>query len=126
MLWVVQVSAAAAAVLHVAIFVMESVRFGDSKVHEGVFRVSEAELPTARPWAFNQGFYNLFLAVTTLVGVAVLRTVPEAGWALVLAGCGSMLAAAVVLVAHDRRFARGAVVQGALPALMLLAAVTQL
>lgn len=126
MLWVVQVFAVAAALLHVGIFVMESVRFGDPKVYRGVFRVSVAELPAARPWAFNQGFYNLFLAVTTLVGVAILRTVPEAGWALVLAGCGSMLAAAVVLVARDRRFARGAVVQGALPALTLLAAVTQL
>lgn len=126
MLWVVQVFAVAAALLHVGIFVMESVRFGDPKVYQGVFRVSGAELPAARPWAFNQGFYNLFLAVTTLVGAAILRTVPEAGWALVLAGCGSMPAAAVVLVAYDRRFARGAVVQGALPALTLLAAVTQL
>ncbi|MEU5758787.1 DUF1304 domain-containing protein [Nocardia sp. NPDC047648] len=126
MLWVVQVFAVAAAVLHVGIFVTESVRFGDPKVHQGVFRVSEAELPSARPWAFNQGFYNLFLAVTTLVGVAILRSEPEAGWALVLSGCGSMLAAAVVLVAHDRRFARGAVVQGTLPVLTLLAAATQL
>ncbi|WP_159839000.1 DUF1304 domain-containing protein [Nocardia sp. CY41] len=126
MLWVVQVFAAVAAVLHVGIFVMESVRFGDPKVYRGVFRLSEAELPAARPWAFNQGFYNLFLAVVTLVGVAILRSTPEAGWALLLAGCGSMLAAAVVLVAHDRRFARGAAVQGALPALTLLAAATQL
>ncbi|WP_280243949.1 DUF1304 domain-containing protein [Nocardia abscessus] len=126
MLWVVQVLAVAAALLHVGIFVMESVRFADPAVHKGVFRVSEAELAAARPWAFNQGFYNLFLAMATLVGVAILRSVPEAGWALVLSGCGSMLAAAVVLVTHDRRFARGAVVQGALPALTLLAAATQL
>ncbi|BDT96809.1 membrane protein [Nocardia sputorum] len=126
MLWAVQVFAAAAAVLHVGIFVMESVRFGDPKVYQGIFRLSEAELQAARPWAFNQGFYNLFLAVVTLVGVAILRSAPEAGWALLLAGCGSMLAAAVVLVAHDRRFARGAVVQGALPALTLLAAATRL
>ncbi|BDT98558.1 DUF1304 domain-containing protein [Nocardia sputorum] len=126
MLWAVQVFAAAAAVLHVGIFVMESVRFGDPKVYQGIFRLSEAELQAARPWAFNQGFYNLFLAVVTLVGVAILRSAPEAGWALLLAGCGSMLAAAVVLVAHDRRFARGAMVQGALPALTLLAAATRL
>lgn len=126
MLWAVQVFAAAAAVLHVGIFVVESVRFGDPKVYQGIFRLSEAELRAARPWAFNQGFYNLFLAVVTLVGVAILRSASEAGWALLLAGCGSMLAAAVVLVAHDRRFARGAVVQGALPALTLLAAATQL
>ncbi|WP_280497121.1 DUF1304 domain-containing protein [Nocardia asiatica] len=126
MLWVVQVFAVAAALLHVGIFVMESVRFTAPAVHKGVFRVADAELPVARPWAFNQGFYNLFLAVTTLVGVAILRSVPEAGWALVLSGCGSMLAAAAVLVAHDRRFVRGAVAQGALPAVTLLAAVTQL
>ncbi|MBF6165705.1 DUF1304 domain-containing protein [Streptomyces gardneri] len=126
MLWVVQVLAVAAALLHVGIFIMESVRFTDPKVYRGVFRISEAELPAARPWAFNQGFYNLFLAVTTLVGVAILRAAPEAGWALVATGCGSMLAAAVVLVAHDRRFARGAIVQGVLPALTLLTALTQL
>ncbi|MBF6296601.1 DUF1304 domain-containing protein [Nocardia amamiensis] len=126
MLWVVQALAVAAALLHVGIFVLESVRFTDPKVYKGIFQMSEGEMPAARPWAFNQGFYNLFLAVTTLVGVALLRPVPEAGWALVSTGCGSMLAAAVVLVAHDRRFARGAVMQGTLPALTLLAALTEL
>ncbi|MGK8523367.1 DUF1304 domain-containing protein [Nocardia asteroides] len=115
MLWVVQIFAVAAALLHVGIFVMESVRFTDPKVYKGVFRISEAELPSVRPWAFNQGFYNLFLAVATLVGVAILRSAPEAGWALVVTGCGSMLAAAVVLAARDLRFARGAVMQARCP-----------
>lgn len=40
--------------------------------------------------------------------------------------CGSMLAAALVLVATDRRMIKAAASQGTLPALTLLAGLTQL
>ncbi|WP_238846588.1 DUF1304 family protein [Nocardia arthritidis] len=78
-----------------------------------------------RKWAFNQGFYNLFLAIGTLVGVVLVRSAPAAGWALVVMGCGSMLAAAVVLVAGDRHFVRAAAIQGVFPLLTLLAALAE-
>ena len=44
----------------------------------------------------------------------------DVGTALVLAGTGSMLAAALVLVTHDRSMLRAALVQGTFPALAVL------
>lgn len=122
MLTAALVLASLAALLHVYIFWLESVRFARPATMK-VFGVrSQADAETVRPWAFNQGFYNLFLAVQTSVGVALVATGAEAvGLALVVAGVGSMLAAALVLVGSDRRRVRTAATQGTLPALTLLA-----
>ncbi|MEV0247712.1 DUF1304 domain-containing protein [Nocardia sp. NPDC050712] len=126
MLAVVQILAVLAALIHVYIFSLESLRFSDRKVHAGLFLVDDTELEAVKPWAYNQGFYNLFLAIGTVVGVFLVRPCPAAGWALILMGCGSMLAAALVLVGTDRRMLKAAASQGTIPALTLLAALTQL
>ena len=76
--------------------------------------------------AYNQGFYNLFLAIITIVGVAMIEQEHVAGSALALAGTGSMLAAAIVLVTHDRSMVRAALTQGTLPALAVLFLLLQL
>ena len=76
--------------------------------------------------AYNQGFYNLFLAIITIVGVAMIGSQKVAGSSLALAGTGSMLAAAVVLVAHDRSMLRAAMTQGTIPALAVLFLLLQL
>jgi putative membrane protein len=116
-----QVAALIAAVIHVAIFAMESLLFTRPAVR-GRFHVGEADVAVARPWAFNQGFYNLFLAVGTVVGLILLHTggTTQAGRALVALACGSMLGAALVLICTDRRMARGALLQGLLPLVALL------
>ncbi|WP_205687465.1 DUF1304 family protein [Cellulomonas endophytica] len=115
MLTLALVAAAVAAVLHVGIFLVESVLFDSAHPR---FGVAGDDLHAVRPWAFNQGFYNLFLAVVAGVGVVVaLRGGETAGLALVLAACGSMLAAAVVLLSSQPRLARSAAGQG-LPALV--------
>lgn len=108
-----------AAALHVYIWVLESFRWTEPATRR-TFRTSEAEAETTRPMAYNQGFYNLFLAIITLVGLALLKSEHGIGSALALAGTGSMLAAALVLVTHDRTMARAAVTQGTLPALAVL------
>jgi putative membrane protein len=126
MLIAVQVLAALAGLLHVYIWVMESLRFHDPKVHRKVFRVETASVETVAPWAYNQGWYNLFLAVGALVGVAVVRAEPAVGWTLIVASCGSMLAAALVLVLRDRAMAPSALKQGLFPLLALLLSLTQL
>src|SRR6476620_9664173 len=108
-----------AALLHVYIWVLESFRWTEPATRR-TFRTSEAEAETTRPMAYNQGFYNLFLAIITLVGLALLKSEHGIGSALALAGTGSMLAAALVLVTHDRTMARAAVTQGTLPALAVL------
>ena len=113
------VFAVGAALLHVYIWVLESFRWTHPATRK-TFGTSAADAETTRPLAFNQGFYNLFLAIITLVGIALMGAEHQTGVALALAGTGSMLAAALVLVTHDRRMARAALVQGTLPALAVL------
>ncbi|MFJ1455238.1 DUF1304 domain-containing protein [Nocardia sp. N2S4-5] len=126
MLAAVQIFAVLSALVHGFIFVLECFRFTDPNVHRKIFRVSEADLAGVRNWAFNQGFYNLFLGIGALVGAVLVRTHAASGWSLILLSCGSMLGAAVVLIASDRTFIRPAFIQGIFPTLTLLAALTQI
>lgn len=113
--------AGAAALVHVYIFVLESLRWTEPGTRR-IFGVrSEEDARTTGPLAFNQGFYNLFLAVIAAIGVVLVvlgdRTV---GSALIYAGAGSMVLAAVVLLASNGRMLRAAAVQGALPLLAIV------
>jgi len=109
------VFAALAALLHVYIFVMESLTWTTPRTRK-VFGTSAQEAETTKLLAFNQGFYNLFLAIVTAVGIAAITMGhKQIGAALVFAGVGSMLAAAVVLLAASPDKARAAVSQGAFP-----------
>ncbi len=68
--------------------------------------------------AFNQGFYNLFLALLVIVGIAVWTAGSSAvGLTLTFAGVGSMLAAAAVLFIASAPHRAAAVKQGAFPLL---------
>jgi putative membrane protein len=73
--------------------------------------------------AFNQGFYNLFLAIGIAGGLAlVLAGSVEAGRAVVLFACACMVGAGVVLFASSRRFARSAAIQALPPLVAIVAA----
>jgi putative membrane protein len=112
-----------AAVLHVYIFVLESLQWTAPRTR-ATFGTTLEEAEATKLLAFNQGFYNLFLALMTVVGVGfMISGGTPVGAALVFAGVGSMLAAAAVLLASSPDKARSAVVQGALPlvAVVLLA-----
>ena len=118
------VFAGLAALLHVYIFVLESFRWTAPRTR-AVFGTTAEEAQTTKMLAFNQGFYNLFLAVVTAVGIVfVVLGHRSVGAALVLAGVGSMLAAALVLIGSSPDKARAAITQGAFPllAVVLLAA----
>jgi putative membrane protein len=114
--------AALAGAIHVYIFVLESVRWTQPATRR-IFGVRSAEdAETMRSLAYNQGFYNLFLAVAALLGVVlVIAGLTTVGVTLVLAGTGMMLAAALVLVLSDRTKLRPAAVQGILPLLAVVA-----
>lgn len=112
-----------AALLHVYIWILEAFRWTAPRTR-ATFGTTAEEAETTKLMAFNQGFYNLFLAVVTGVGVAfTISGGTLVGAALLFAGVGSMLAAAVVLVASAPDKARSAVIQGAFPlvAVVLLA-----
>jgi putative membrane protein len=104
-----------AALLHVYIFTMESLTWTTPRTR-ATFGTTAEEAETTKLMALNQGFYNLFLAIVSVVGiVAIILGHNAIGAALVFAGVGSMLAAAVVLLASAPDKARAAVTQGAFP-----------
>jgi len=115
---VTQVFAVVAAAFHVAAFVLESLVFrrpwaqrlmlGHTRVDPGVFL-----------WAFNQGFYNLFLAIGALGG---LIWGGDKGHAIALFACACMAGAGIVLLASDRRMLRAAATQAVPPILALVLA----
>ncbi|MFZ0902745.1 MAG: DUF1304 domain-containing protein [Mycobacterium sp.] len=117
------VFAALAALLHVYIFTMESLTW-TSRRTRATFGTTAEEAETTKLLAFNQGFYNLFLAIVTAVGIAGIALGHNGiGAALVFAGVGSMASAAVVLLASSPDKARAALTQGIFPliAVVLLA-----
>jgi putative membrane protein len=127
MLTVGLVLAGLAAALHVYIFYMESLAWTSAGTR-AVFGTSAEEAEMTKELAYNQGFYNLFLAIVTAAGIALTAgdsaaELDEAGPALVLAGVGSMLAAATVLVASNPARAPAAVKQGLVPLLAVVAVV---
>lgn len=119
LLWV---SAVVAALAHVLFFLEESVWWMKPSIHQKTFGMSLEQAQTVRLFAFNQGFYNFFLAVEIAVGLWLLAADQAvAGSALVGFACASMVGAALVLVSSSRKFWLGALVQGIPPALALLA-----
>ncbi|HEV7852472.1 MAG TPA: DUF1304 domain-containing protein [Mycobacterium sp.] len=115
MLTAALIFAGLAAALHVYIFVMESLTWTSPRTR-ATFGTTAQEAETTKLLAFNQGFYNLFLAIVTAIGiVAICLGHTAVGGALIFTGVGSMLAAAVVLLASSPDKARAAVTQGAFP-----------
>lgn len=114
------VLAGLAALLHVFIFFLESIAWTSPRAR-GVFGMSEASANATKEMAFNQGFYNLFLAIAAILGI-VLTAVgqTEIGLTLVLTGTASMAAAALVLLISSPDKASAAIKQGTLPLLSVL------
>ena len=116
-----------AALIHVYIFVLESLRWSRPATWKTFGLKSQADADVVKPMAFNQGFYNLFLAITVAVGIAFVGAGATAvGAALVLAGAGSMTAAALVLLVSSPSHRGAAVKQGTLPFLGVVALVLAL
>jgi putative membrane protein len=113
------VFAALAALLHVYIFIMESVRWTAPAVWRRFGVADQQAADTVRPMAYNQGFYNLFLAIGAGLGVLLFALgSPDsevAGRTLILFSLGSMVAAALVLTTTGLKYLRAALLQGTLP-----------
>ncbi|WP_334147186.1 DUF1304 domain-containing protein [Microbacterium sp.] len=122
MLIVGLILAAASAAFHVFIFALESLKWTEPETRKIFGVASEADAVTMKQLAFNQGFYNLFLALTALLGVGLtIMGAGTVGVTLVFAGTGMMLAAALVLLLSDRTKLRAAAMQGTLPLLAVIA-----
>lgn len=84
--------------LHGYIFVLESLLWTRESTIK-VFSIrGREEAEATREMAFNQGFYNLFLGVTAVLGsIVYLSGVHTIGTVLMFAGALPMVCAAVVL-----------------------------
>ena len=121
---IAQVFAVIAAALHVLFFYFESVTFTRPTVWARFGLHSQAEADIVRPMAFNQGFYNLFLAIGVVVGIGLIAAGSvDAGRAVVLFGCSCMVLAGVVLIATSRAMLRAALIQLVAPLIAIIATV---
>lgn len=118
------VLAVVAAVFHVVFFVFESVLWTRPRVWALFGLRNQADADTIRSMAYNQGFYNLFLALGVVVGLLMSVGHESAGRAVVVFGCLCMALAGVVLASTGRAFWRAAVLQSLPPALAVVFAVT--
>jgi putative membrane protein len=117
------VLAGLAALIHVYIFYLESFAWTEKRTL-ATFGMTAQEAEVTKPLALNQGYYNLFLAIVTGVGIVLTAAgSTAAGAALVLAGAGSMFAASLVLVISDPTKRGAALKQGLVPLLGVIALV---
>lgn len=114
-----------AALLHVFFFYLESIAWKQPKTWKTFGLESQADADTTASLAYNQGFYNLFLAIGALVGVALIAlgdSKDTIGWTLIVFACGSMVAASLVLISTGKSYAAAAVTQGVSPLVAVITA----
>ncbi len=117
---IASLAALLAAAFHVLFFILESGTFAQPSVAARFGLTTPEQIAAVRPMAFNQGFYNLFLALGIVGGLALVASGSvDAGRAVVLFACACMVGAGAVLLSTNRRFARSAAIQ-ALPPLVAI------
>ena len=105
-----------AALIHLYIFYLESIAWSKPKTWKTFGLRSQSEADTVKPMAYNQGYYNGFLALGVIIGLVLITTdVAQAGYALAIFAGASMVLAATVLITSNIKLARAAVLQGAAP-----------
>jgi putative membrane protein len=120
---VASLAAVLAAALHVLFFILESVTFSQPSVAARFGLTTPEQIAAVRPMAFNQGFYNLFLAIGIAGGLALVAGGSvDAGRAVVLFACACMVGAGFVLLSTNRRFVRSAAIQAVPPLVAIVAA----
>lgn len=109
-----------AALIHVLIFFLESVLWSKPSTWKRFGLKTQAEADTVKPMAFNQGFYNLFLAIGVGIGLIMIGGNIAGGVPIALFAAGSMVAASLVLLISSPKLARAAIIQGAAPLLGII------
>ncbi|MWB98570.1 DUF1304 domain-containing protein [Agromyces seonyuensis] len=116
MLIAATVFVALAALLHCVIFYWESIAWTRPATWKRFGVPDQAAADATKSMAYNQGFYNLFLAIGAVLGLVVYFTGSTGiGTALVLFSTGCMVLAAAVLTTTGKGYWRPALVQGVFP-----------
>lgn len=102
---------ALAGLVHILFFILESFLLQKEGGYK-ILKISPTDHAAIKPWAFNQGFYNLFLALGIFVGLYfVLKTrIQLAGVITSLFGLG-MIGAGLVLFFSVPKLRLGAYLQ---------------
>ena len=109
-----------AAVFHVYVFILESLTWRTPKTWKTFGLPSQEHADIIRPMAFNQGFYNLFLALGAVVGLALLGINSTIAYTLMLFSALSMVGAGAVLFFSVKTSRRAAFIQAGPPLLGVL------
>lgn len=111
---------AVAALIHVWIFLMESFLWGTPKINKA-FNMTPQQAEENKTFAFNQGFYNLFLSIAIFSGIYFIYVGHESvGNTLVIYSCASMVGASLVLLKSNKKLIRAALIQGLPPFLSVV------
>lgn len=116
-----QIFFAIGALIHIVIFILEAIIWGKPQANK-VFRVTKEQAEELRLFAFNQGFYNLFLTIQVFLGLGLYHfsNYPNAGVALTSFSAASMLMASLVLLYSSPELKRAFLIQGLAPAIGLI------
>lgn len=108
-----------AALVHLLIFFMESVLWSKPEVWKRFGLKTQEHADIMKPMAYNQGFYNVFLAIGAGVGLVMMGSTNwvQGGIAIAIFAASSMVLAAVVLITSNAKQWRPALIQGAAPLL---------
>lgn len=108
------------ALIHVSFFFIESIFWQNPNVYHN-FGLNENESNITSLFAFNQGFYNLFLAIGCITGLILLQQGKKnIGFTLIVFTLFSMLGASIVLLGSNSKLIAGAITQGLPPLFALM------
>ncbi len=103
------------AAFHLYVFFLESVSWRSPKTWKTFGLPSQEHADIIRPMAFNQGFYNLFLALGAGVGLALLGVASTVAVTLMVFSALCMVGAGVVLFFSIPASRRAALIQAGPP-----------
>jgi putative membrane protein len=104
-----------AAAFHIYVFFLESITWRTPKTWKTFGLPSQEHADIIRPMAFNQGFYNLFLAIGAAVGIALLGVAGTVAVTLMVFAALCMVGAGVVLFFSIPSSRRAALIQAGPP-----------
>jgi putative membrane protein len=104
-----------AAAFHLYVFFLESVTWRTPKTWKTFGLPNQEHADIIRPMAFNQGFYNLFLALGAGVGLALLGVASTVAVTLMVFSALCMVGAGVVLFFSIPASRRAALIQAGPP-----------
>ncbi len=109
--WVSYAFFVLSAIIHIVFFVVESFLFQKAEGYK-LFKLRPEDHAAAKIWAFNQGFYNLFLAIGMVVGLYFVHLGRREAAGLLVSFSGlSMIGAGLVLFFSAPHLRRGSYIQ---------------